>query len=136
MLHRQDQRTDIYIALMSYLLLVIGCCSVISTGYGSNAQGKINVFALEITTDADYENYPPIAFDQSSYVKAGEEPIIPLRAIDPEGRSFKLSAKTVPSAGLLEIFSAKKLGAYEEKDSFGEGISVDLVLANSEELCL
>jgi subtilisin-like proprotein convertase family protein len=103
----------------------------VSTGYGSNAQGKINVFALEITTDADYENYPPIAFDQRSYVKAGEETIIPLRAIDPEGRSLSYQLNS-PSAGLLEIFSAKKLGAYEEKDSFGEGISVDLVLANSE----
>ena len=103
----------------------------VSTGYGSNAQGKINVFALEITTDADYENYPPIAFDQSSYVKAGEETIIPLRAIDPEGRSLSYQLNS-PSAGLLEIFSAKKLGAYEEKDSFGEGISVDLVLANNE----
>ena len=103
----------------------------VSTGYGSNAQGKINVFALEITTDADYENYPPIAFDQRSYVKAEEETIIPLRAVDPEGRSLSYQLNS-PSAGLLEIFSAKKLGAYEEKDSFGEGISVDLVLANSE----
>ena len=103
----------------------------VSTGYGSNAQGKINIFALEITTDADYENYPPIAFDQRSYVKAGEETIIPLRAIDPEGRSLSYQLNS-PSAGLLEIFSAEKLGAYEEKDSFGEPISADLVLANSE----
>ena len=119
-LHRFNERSTIGDWVLS-----------VSTGYGSNAQGKINVFALEITTDTDYENYPPIAFDQRSYVKAGEETIIPLRAVDPEGRSLSYQLNS-PSAGLLESFSATKLGAYEEKDSFGEGISVDLVLANSE----
>jgi subtilisin-like proprotein convertase family protein len=75
--------------------------------------GTINNFGLQITTETgiEFENYPPIAFDQSLTAAAGEEIVISLRGADPEGSA--LAYQLISAAdGRLSKFYSEKIGEF------------------------
>ena len=96
--------------------------------------GTINHFGLQITTETgiEFENYPPIAFEQSLTAAAGEEIVISLRGADPEGSA--LAYQLISAAdGRLSNFSSEKLGelAHQSTNNFVNGL-FDFVLFNEE----
>ncbi|MDG1749983.1 MAG: M12 family metallo-peptidase, partial [Porticoccaceae bacterium] len=95
--------------------------------------GTINHFGLQITTETgvEFENYPPIAFDQSLTAVAGEEIVISLSGSDPESSALAYQLISAPD-GRLSNFSSEKLGELANlNQSYTNGL-VDFVLFNEE----
>jgi len=94
--------------------------------------GTINTFGLQITTETgvEFENYPPIAFDQSLTAAAGEEILISLSGSDPEGSA--LAYQLISAAdGRLSKFYSEKIGEFAGLNQDGLPYFLqDLVLFN------
>ena len=105
----------------------------LSRSVGDNVLGSINNFALEITTDSgvNFVNYPPVALEQSLTALAGEEIVISLGGIDPEGSALSYQLTSNPS-GALDAFSAEKLGSWTIEDRYGYSIN-HLILFDDED---
>ena len=93
--------------------------------------GTINHFGLQITTETgiEFENYPPLAFDQSVSADPGEEIGIRLNGSDPEGSAltYQISA----ADGQLSNRSLEKIGEWNNPPlSAGNNGVFDLVLFN------
>ena len=101
--------------------------------YNQNVQdNSINGFALEISTDAgvEYQNFPPIAFDQFHPIVANQETTISLDGLDPEGSP--LSYRLITEAnGSLKNFSPRQLGNWTDSDGSHCGVS-DLLLIDDD----
>ena len=103
-------------------------------------EGRINSFALEITTDpgVDFENYPPVAFEQSLTIPAGEDILISLSGGDLENSPLTYELRSEAS-GQLSKLSTEQLGGWDSEsstlilfneDKYGislKGDSVDLI---------
>ena len=93
--------------------------------------GTINNFALQITTETgvEFENYPPIAFDQSLTAAAGEEIVISLSGSDPEGSA--LAYQLISAAdGRLSKFYSEKIGELAKLNQNGSGGLFEMTLFN------
>ena len=93
--------------------------------------GTINHFGLQITTETgiEFENYPPIAFDQSLTAVAGEEIVISLSGSDPE--SSPLAYQLISASdGHLSNFSSEKLGELANLNNSSSNGLFDFVLFN------
>ena len=99
---------------------------------GNIGVGTINNFGLQITTETgvEFENYPPIAFDQSLTAAAGEEIVISLSGSDPEGSA--LAYQLISAAdGRLSKFYSEKIGEFAGLNQDGLPYFLqDLVLFN------
>ena len=92
----------------------------------------LHSFALEITTDAgvEYENYPPIAFNQLHPNTVNQETILSLEGSDPEGSplSYRLTSS---ASGTLEKLAPRQLGNWTDSDTNCTGLT-DLILIKDE----
>lgn len=93
--------------------------------------GTINNFGLQITTETgvEFENYPPIAFDQSLTAVAEEEIVISLSGSDPEGSALAYQLMSAADGHLSE-FSSEKIGEWRNLDQSSSHGVFDLVLFN------
>ena len=93
--------------------------------------GTINNFALQITTETgvEFENYPPIAFDQSLTAAAGEEIVISLSGSDPGGSALAYQLISAADGRLSEFYS-EKIGELAKLNQNGSGGLFEMVLFN------
>ena len=86
--------------------------------------GSIDNFTLEIATDGDFVNQPPIALPKTVQSEALSSIQLLLDAIDPEGNPLTYTLEGVPASGYLSVLQPSQVAAVSGLDN-ALGLSVN-----------